>query len=331
MADVNKSIKTSGGDYTSASLFEAALPAAGSDRWIGTYEEAFTDTTAVTFTGIGGSVSVVLTVAEAFKCKGAVSGSHAALSVTGAGASRTISNQHPLLTVTHLRIVRDGAGGGSYAIVDGATSGTPIYESCTIIRRNGGATGGEAIVTNAAGGAIFRNCFIVASGCNAAGVSVCNFAAGTPAIMNNTFFLADGTVASSVLSSGTAVTDARNNLCLEAAGATSAACYSGAGARWSGDSTKNAASDTTGTTPSGDGYNSKAVTSILTQTVGSENLHFVSSAEMIACGSGSNLSSLFSTDIDGEVRSGWYTGADWLPTAPDGGGRGLRLGMRLGL
>lgn len=331
MADVNKSIKTSGGDYTSASMFEAALPAAGSDRWIGTYEEAFTDTTAVTFTGIGGTVSVVLTVAAAFRCKGAVTGAHAELAVTGAGASRTLWNQHPLFTAQHLRIIRDGAGGGSYAIVDSAISGTPIYESCTIVRRNGGATGGEAIVTNAGGGAIFRSCFIVASGYNAAGLSVCNFAAGTPAIMNNTFFLSDGTVASTVISSGTAVTDARNNLCLEAAGATSAACYSGAGARWSVSSTKNAASDTTGTTPSGDGHNSKAVTSIISQTVGSEDLHFVTSAEMVACGDGSNLGGLFTTDIDGEVRGGWFTGADGYPPANSNARRGLGLRMRLGL
>ena len=331
MAIVNKSIKSSGGDYTSLSLFEAALPVAGSDTWIGSYDEAFTDTTAVTFTGIGGSVAVEVTVAEAYRCKGAVTGSHAELVVTGAGAVRAIFNEHPLVTIRYLRISRVGAGAGSYTIVESAISGNPLYDSCTFIRRDGAATGGELLVCNAGGGARFRNCFFVASGYNSGALSVCNNVAGTPALYNCTFFVPDGTVANIYSTSATCVTDMRNCLGVKAAGATVTAVYSGAGARWSVASTKNAASDSTGTTPSADGYNTVAVTVITTQTVGSEDLHFVDYVSMIAAGAGSVLSSIFTVDIDGDTRRGWFTGADCIATTGDSGRKGVRLHMRLGL
>lgn len=312
MAVFNYTIKSSGGDYTSLSAFEAALPAVGSDTYIATYDEAMTDTTAVTFTGIGGSIVVEVTVAEAYRCEGAVSGSHAELVVSGAGAARTIWNQHPTLTIRHLRIVRDGAGGGSYTLVDSAASGSPLYDSCTFIRRAAAATGGELMVCNAAGGPEFRNCFFVASGFNNGGLNVFNNVAGTPKFYNCTIFVADGTVAHINSSGGTCVTDCRNCLIIKAAGATAGNCYNGAAARWSVSCTKNAATDASATTPSADGYNSVSATSIKVPTVGSEDLHFANSAAMVAVGAGADLSGMFTVDIDGQLRSAWYTGGDYV-------------------
>lgn len=322
MATINKTIASSGADYTSASLFEASIPGSGADTYIGTYTEALSDTTPLA-TSFGSSNTMELDVQDAYRCKGAVSGSHAELRYEV--ANDTDTTDLALCTVRNLRIVRKNNTTGAADAVNIVSSSTnfAILDRCTIITdTNVGRA--VRILNTGAGVATVKGCFIVDRNrpVGGAGVDVVflRSTGAVPIFYRNTIFLANNT-ADSLLNAnltGTSV-DARQNMLIKAAGATATnGCYyaSSSGA-YSGSCSANASSGTD--TPENTTANENLAPGdvLTTLTVGSENLHYPSRANMLALTAGSSLSGTVGTvDLDGDTINAWYPGADYAYGIP---------------
>lgn len=304
MATFNYTIKSSGGDFTSLSAFEASLPGSGTDTYIATYDEALSDTTNVRFNGIGVGNTIVVTVAAAYRCKGQLSGSHAELRYTGSGNVRTLWNDGSHgFTVEHLRIIRDGSGGGSYTLVD-SSFGSPVYKNCTFVRLNVG-NGGELAVTNIAGTPAFYNCVFAMQGMNVSGLHMVQIAAGTSKLYNCTFIARDcPTMLMLLASSGSGTIDARNCVLLKDNASTNA-CASGS---YSGGSNRNATVD--GSAPGSNPQTWISIASIASwQPPDQMNPDWASRTRMVEAGVGEDLSSVFTDDITGKTRTEWFKGA----------------------
>ncbi len=137
-------------------------------------------------------------------------------------------------------------------------------------------------------------------------------------VYNNTFY---GLSGSAVVSNAGSTVTLRNNLALGCSGG----CYAVTGLQPA--SSHNIASDATGTTasPAGGGLNNSVATAsptvcgggncvgVTSLTAGSENLHLIATSYTNrAADTGATLSSLFTRDIDYQVRplAGWDVGAD---------------------
>ena len=326
MATISKTIASSGGDYTSLSLAEASIPGSGTDDYVFTYIEALSDTTPVTIS-FGATNTMTVDVQEAYRCNGAVSGSHAELVYAVADATATILNTGSgNVTINNLRIERDN-GNDNFALCFYRSAGNGLIklDGCTIIRRcAGGVDSGFAIYDypdSATAIMTICNCFIVDAGRNnAASGCVAAVANSRMQFFRNTVFMPDGT-SLALIRSAAAICDARENVVLKAAGATCATVYlADSGGSFSGDSTNNVSSDTTA--PGSSPMTNKAAADLLTTlTVGSEDLHYPTRAAMLTLTEGADLSATTGTvDIDGDTIEGWYPGADYVigpPTVTD--------------
>lgn len=333
MATINKTIATSGGDYTSRALAEASVPGTGSDDYIFTVNEAFTDTTPVTCS-FGASNTMEVTVAEAYRCKGAVSGSHAEFVYAVDNATALITDVVGAnVTWRHDRLIRQATSDVAADVIDTTRSaGTLTLDRCTIIADN---CAGRALRVVASGNVTVMGCFFVDRN-NVASIADIIFwrTAGTSKFYRNTVFISEETRVGGLRANltGTSV-DARQNLIIKAAGATlTDGCYcADAGGAFAASSDANGATDTT--SPGTNANNSLTPGDVIkTLTVGSEDLHYPSRAKMLALTAGSSLSGTVGTvDLDGDTINAWYPGADYVPApAPastDAGKFGFKFGF----
>ena len=337
MATINKTIAASGGDYTSLALAEASIPGSGTDTYIFTYTEALSDTTPVTCS-FGSSNTMEVDVSAAYRCNGAVSGSHAEIRYEVANDTDTLDLS--LATIRNLRIVRKNNTTGAGDVVNMVSTSTNFatLDRCTIVS-NTNAGRGLRILYTSTGVATVKGCFIVDTARPAGGaandVVFLRSTGSVPIFYRNTMFIASNT-ASSLLNaeaSGTVV-DARQNMLIKAAGATltNGCYYASSSGTYGAGCSANASSgtDTPENTTANESLSPAAV--LTTLTVGSENLHYPSYAAMTALTAGSDVSATTGTvDIDGDTIAAWYPGADYVeaPATPgSASGSGVGLSFR---
>lgn len=313
MATINKTIASSGADYTSMSLFEASIPGSGSDDYVGTYTEALSDTTAVTIS-FGGTNTMTVDVSAAYRAKGAVSGSHAEL-VPASGTA--ISNQMPGVTIKNLRISSSNA----YAFLMVHNGNDVKLLNNTFVSR-GHNVGDVEFEGNGTGIVIAGNYFITSGGTNKADViGLYRAAAGAGyKLYRNKIFIASGTINAAIGAIrvyGACDVDARQNIVVKASGATMAKAYGLFDtATWNASSDSNVASDTTA--PGTNANNSEVPADVFTTlTVGSEVLDYPSRTKMQEQHAGSDLSATVgTTDLKGNTINVWYPGADYVYGVP---------------
>lgn len=313
MATINKTIASSGGDYTSLSLAEASIPGSGADDYIFTYIEALSDTTAVTIS-FGGTNTMTVDVQDAYRAKGAVSGAHAELAVTGATA---ISNQMAGVTIKNLRI----SSSSSYAFLMVHNGSNVKLLNNTFISRTHNI-GDVEFDGNGTGIVIAGNYFIHSAGTNKAdiiGLYRATAGAGYK-LYRNKIFIASGVINAAIGAIrvyGAADVDAQQNIVIKAAGATMARAYGLFDtATWNAASDSNVSSDTT--TPGTNENDSESPGDVFTTlTVGSENLDYPSRTKMQEQHAGNDLSATVgATDIKGRTINVWYPGADYVNAVP---------------
>jgi hypothetical protein len=312
------------------SLFEASIPGTGADDYVGTYIEALNDTTGVTVS-FGGTNTMTVDVQDAYRCKGAVSGSHAALAVATGYA---IYNQMPGTVIKNLRI----SSGDNYAFLMVHNGGNVKLLNNTFVSRTHNI-GDVEFEGSGTGIVIAGNYFITSAATNKADViGLYRAAAGAGyKLYRNKIFVASGTMNAAygaIRAYGAADIDAQQNIVIKAAGATMATAYGLFDtATWNAASDSNVSSDTT--TPGTNELDSETPGDVFTAlTVGSEVLDYPSYAKMAEQHAGNDLSATTGTaDIKGATIAAWYPGADYVdaPAAPASGGIGLAFRrMRFG-
>jgi hypothetical protein len=136
---VTKSIKSSGGDYSSLSSWEAALPATLTDNQVAEYQEAFADTTACTINGVTvGSYTILVTVATGYRNSEDSGWDTDARTALGAGArieltssAHCLSSQLTNTTIEHLHLYnKQSSGSGIVLRNDKGTTQTWRYLFC---------------------------------------------------------------------------------------------------------------------------------------------------------------------------------------------------------
>jgi hypothetical protein len=333
MAVQNKTIASSGGDYTSLSLGEAAIGSSNADTWTFTYVEALADTTRCAFSAASFTGTIDVTVSAAYRCKGARTGSHASLVNGTVDGNASIQVLMTSVRIAHLRIGKTGTGTGQ-AIEFGVYGAAPncSLKNCTVFKSGGGA-GAVLLVADAPNIVVSGNYFIQDGKTSGPIVDLHHQPAATVAMKfyRNKVFQSDGTATSYVQVRGTTshTVDAQQNVCLYASGATQTnGYYLGANGAWAAGSDHNV-SGLAANAPGTNGTNSVLAADVYTTlTVGSENLDYVSYAAMSAFGTGNDLSAdVGSTDIKGNTIAEWYPGADYVaaPIAASTGRRGLRF------
>lgn len=336
MAAVYKSIASSGGDYTSLSAAEASIPNSSADDFTLEYIQAFTDTTQCAFQVASFTGTILVTVAAAYRCEGAVSGSHAEIVWNSATNISTIQVLLKNLTIQHLRIEKTGTNGVPIDLgVYGASDNAKLL-NCTIIRRNAAALNVMQLYN--APNAVIANNYFLCSGKSSGTIIDLHHnpaATSTAKFYRNTLLQPDGTASTYVTVRGTTglTVDAQQNVCLHGSGATQTSGYSlGANGAWNAASDRNV-SGLAANAPGTNGTNSAVAANVLANvTLGSENLDYKSYAAMSAFGTGNDLSATVgTTDIHGDTIGGWYPGADYTFPPAASGRRGLRSRMRLGL
>lgn len=318
MATINATIASSGGDYTSRSLAEASIPGSGADDYVFTVNEAFTDSTPVVVS-FGGTNTMEITVAAAYRCEGAVSGAHAELKYAVNDLNDLVSTTVGLnVTWRHDRLIRQGASDASVDVFNIAHSaGTVTLDRCTLI---GDACYGRTLRIIATSHVTVMGCFIVDRNSfgNAADIIFWR-TTGTSKFYRNTLFISEEARLGGLRANNTGTSvDAQQNLIIKAAAATltNGCFYADGGGAFAAGCDANGATDAT--SPGTNENDNLAPGDVLTTlTVGSENLHYPSNAAMVALTAGSDLSATVgTTDIDGDLIAGWYPGADYVIGPP---------------
>lgn len=309
MALNQETIAASGGDHTSLSAAEASIPSSSTDDWEFTYIEALSDTSNVTFSVSGWSGTLKVFVDDAYKCKGAVSGSHAELYYSTADTVNQVQFSMSNVEINDLRIRRENAGSGGEAVEVASGSGATLNR-CTIVDdTNGGARVVRCLVP-----INMYNCFLVCTDSSGTGEIIFNSNSSSK-IYRCTVFLANNTRHSGIRSHGSSVVDCRQTLVIKAAGATiTTNCfYTSSGGSFNASSDANGATDTT--CPGTNTNNSLTPADVIaTLTAGSEDLHYPARSDMLALNEGSDLSGTVGTlDIDLDTITEWYPGADHVP------------------
>jgi hypothetical protein len=315
MADIYKTIASSGADFDSLAAAEASIPNSSADNFTFEYVEAFTDTTQCNFEVAGFTGTILVTVAEAYRCNGAVSGSHAEIVWNSATNINTIQVLLKNLTIQHLRIEKTGTAGapvdfGVYGASDNAT-----LEDCTVIRRNAGAYA-VFILSNAPNAKIMGNNFLCSGKTSGAIIDLNHQPAATVTakFYRNKLIQPDGTASTYVTVRATTslTVDAQQNVLLHGAGATQTSGYFlGTNGAWAAGSDRNV-SGKAANAPGTNGSNSVVAADVFKSvTVGAEDLDWISFAAMSQFGSGNDLSADVGTlDIKGDTIFGWYPGSD---------------------
>lgn len=336
MAAVYKSIAASGADYTSLSLAEASIPNSSADDFTLEYIEALADTSQCAFSVTGFTGTIVVTVAAAYRCEGAVSGSHASLVWNSGTNISTIQVLLKNLTIQHLRIEKTGTNGGPIDLgIYGASDNAKLLNN-TIIRRSAGALNVMQLY-NAPGAVIAGNYFVCSGKTSGAIIDLHHnpAATSTAKFYRNTLLQPDGTADSYVTVRGTTglTVDAQQNVCLHGSGATQTNGYHlGTNGAWDAASDHNV-SGKAADAPGSNGTNSAVAADVLAGVaVGSENLDYKSYAAMSAFGTGNDLSATVgATDIHGDTIGGWYPGADYIAAPVAASTRRQGFGFHFGM
>lgn len=168
MATQTLSIKTSGGDATTLSGAEALI-SNGTDDWVLRYDEAMTDTTACVINYAVTSGSITATVATGFRHNGTLTHSGAKLSGSGNPQLQINSDN---VTVEWLD-VRTSAAGNTYAFFcqDNTVDNLRIRD-CIIARTGTGGATAALHVANVPTKAVIENCLIMKGGGSLGGAAV---------------------------------------------------------------------------------------------------------------------------------------------------------------
>lgn len=297
MADTIKTVKSSGGDYSSLSAWEAGqqkVIAAGDTEQAECY--AFQDTTIVTIDGwttvATGYIRIYTPTAE--RHNGTLGTGYRL--VANAAFNRVLRINEDFvrlegIAIRHSTTAFNGSENAIFNSNSGSTRDIRI-EKCLI-------TGGIQSINSSGGVLKVANCFIFTGGPTA---FVSSFGPSAPndAIYNCTAVAATNGITSS---GGTCLVkncyvSAASGTEFSSSGQTRTTCAHASSASWS-NSTASIAYDTTNFT---------------NVTAGSEDLHLVSGASATLKTGGTDLSAdatfPFSDDIDGDTRSDWGIGAD---------------------
>lgn len=312
MATINKTIASSGADYTSASLWEAGIPNSSADDHIGTYLEAMTDTTPLAFS-ISGFTGTAKLSAGDYACKRRGDTTAAELVYSVNNATDTVSLGVSRATIDGVRIIRDGTTNTSADAID-------VVGSLCVLKNSYVATraGGRAIRHVSAGVVFAIYWSLVVGSTDTGGSNDIVIASGVSNVLNiynSDVFASGGTRAGALRANTSSVINAKNVRVLKAAGATlTNGCMYGAGT-W-GTSDRNSTTDGTaqGTNPStsiviGD--------NLTTLTVGSEDPRWPSRVNMLAETGVDMSATIGSVDPDGDtVGSAWHKGSDYAVGVP---------------
>lgn len=328
MARLYKTVKPSGGDYTT---LQACLDANKKDLRAGTGSDEYfdieidgswssADTTAATTTGYTTDSTHYINIYTTATAR------HNGRSAAASGGT----NYRLVVAVTALTVTV------SDLIVDGLeiSSRGSAYADCRGIFANGDAITGGCIIKNNVvhdcydtgyyaigvgiymhrGGLVYNN---IVYNCGAQGLSSGGDYGANISFYNNTIYnynLRNGSYPGLiVVGANNSTTNVKNNLVI--AGANGGACFS----IGSGTSSNNGGSDTSGDT------DNLTTSEFVSVTGGSENLHLATGATSIDAGT--SLSGVFTVDIDGTTRSGtWDIGADEYASAATGQPLSKRLG-----
>ena len=337
MAAVYKSIASSGADYTSLSAAEASIPNSSADDFTLEYIEAMSDNNACTVGIAGFTGTILITVAAPYRCNGAVYGSHAELNYTTDNTTTELSVTSVYnVTVQHLRIVRNTTAAAVALLF--TTSDNVKVLNCVIVRRCG-AAGGVPFYFNDCTNVVYAGNNLVITGFNLVGITLCAFyragATTSTKVYRNKFLHAAGAAKAIVACWGNAAVDAQQNVVIISAGTVANGGYDtdfgGAFHANSDSNVSSAAADCPGTNAN----NSETSADVFTDlTLNTENLFYPSRAKMQEQHAGNDLSATVGTvDNKGSSIGEWYPGSDYTlaAVAAVDSGRGLRLGMRLGL
>lgn len=300
---VEKTIASSGGDYTSLSLAEASIPASSADDFEFTYIDDLDDTTAAVFSVTGFTGTVLIDVDESYRCYGAVSGAHAQLRVIGSGAAQTFRVLIPNVTVRHLRIMRVGSVSSNARPVRLDAAGTNCtIDRCVIIRDCTSNIGDS--VQDLTTTMLLMNSFIVSRTTPNSMVSV---GSGSQ-MLRCCLFLQDGTTTNMVNGLG-ANSIVKQTIAMKGDDATlTTGVFAGT---WNAACDLNVSSDTScpGTNHEKN-VTPETVYAVLTND--SEDLHYPDRESMTDRQEGSDISGTTGTlDIDDETIQAWYPGADF--------------------
>lgn len=161
MATQTLSIKTSGGDATTAAGAEALI-SNGTDDWVLEYQEAFTDTTACTINAAMTTGSIRLTVAAAYRHNGTLTHSGAKLSGAGNPQLQIVGSDN--VTIERLHVATSAAG-NTYALFCQDNTVDNLRVRHCLIDRSGAVGVTSALhLLNLPSKAIVEYCYIRSAG-----------------------------------------------------------------------------------------------------------------------------------------------------------------------
>ncbi len=293
-----RTVKSSGGDYTSLSSAEAGeqgdLPALDDQVDLACYD--FTDTGGkVDISGWITSATCYLRIYAVTGHAGVWDSSKYNLSVsTGFAEALVIQEDYVRIEGLQLDTTHATQANNTVGIINTSTAAnTDIRVERCIIRRTG-RQAGHRCVYHTSGKLTLRNSVIYGN-LDGAGVYAIG---GTHIEQNTTVVACSGIGIENAFSASTVTLD---NV------------YSGGhtGAAYDGTMTRTTCAHSSATSFSGStasiAYSTANFTNV---TAGSENLHLVSGASSTLLTGGTDLSGTFTTDIDGQTRSDWSIGAD---------------------
>lgn len=316
MAIQTLSIKTSGGDATTAAGAEA-LVSNGTDDWGLEYQEAMTDTTACVINAAMTTGSIRLTVAAAYRHNGTLTHSGAKLSGSGNPQLQVDTDN---VTVEWLHVATSAAGNTYALYCQNNTVDNLRIRHCLIDRNaNSGFTAALHIV-NVPTKAIVEYCYVRSNGgCVPTYSTRADF-------VNCTFHYSGAGVAYGIDDNATGNTRAIN--CIVTGTYTTAAYRSSVVAIGTGN---NAGSDTSapGTTV----YDSFPASALVNVGAGDPHWDDAATAALYPGADASAYLTGAQVDIDGDVvaASVWDIGCDQERVAAGGSADHSRLGLGLGL
>lgn len=312
---ITKTVKSSGGDYSSLSAWEAAQQGnlvSLDEVHVGECY-AFADTTAFTIDGSTTDATryMKITVAAGNRHAGSYSTSAYRLEVSGSFAAPiTISDDYCQIEWIQVKQTGGTANHYSYILINNLT-GLLINK---IIHAGGGAAtspNGACIgVASSAGTGTIRNSVLYKA--NGAGIYCNNFGGGTLDIQNCTI-------------AGCGTYGIHNN----SGTVTAVNCYSGGNTTddYSGTITKTTCMHSSATVFTGSTASTAHSTANFTNvTAGSQDYHLVSGSALIDAGT--DKSATYTDDIDGDTRSGTFdVGADEFVSVATGQPTRRRFGL----
>lgn len=322
MAEIISNIASSGGDFTTWSAWEAAIPANPTDDYTGNglLEETITDSLVI---NVSNSNNRIIKMTSGIDHQGDFTKGHNFRHIAVDDGNIQVQTTGTII-IEKLRLTKESTLGSSAAVNINSSTPTVHVRQCLI--RTISVNEARALRATGAGQTCyFYNNFLWDSGATTNEWN--QFGNGTVYFYNNTFLQTSGTRLRCVNRASGTMT-CTNNVLLKLGGATQTAPFAGT---MTADSNSVWDTNTYGTNcKNANDLAALADASILKDNSAvTPDLHFKSVTDMNNTGTGADLSGTFTTDIDGTTRGVWTRGADYIPSerfVSPGAGQFLTVG-----